>query len=791
MAAKPPATPEPLRITEGVPMLELDERSPRYPTPEGFAGTLRPIQEALLHAAIEVEQGRPVLPPWSLSTPWSLNAAWLAEAPTAGKTALFVALALTGMEPVKKAPRLWVSAGFRILPAGRIPATLVICSASVYGHWLRELARFGPGLKVLGLNNCRDIKKAVESVQAARKRGLPAFSGYDVVVLKSGTVSTRRFPLGFGGASQSETPTLSTIAAMLHLTYGSSWRRVVVDDFDTIPKLRQSDSPPCADFTWFVSATADSIPPTGAVSQERRICYSASLSASGWGVPNLAHSRVHSEPMGFAAKTPEIEPPERISYRSFCAAIFAGVDRRPISEQFQWDSLHGNRLLRTTAIRCTREFFLSEIKTSAYLVRQVRVTKSVVAKLLTRSGLVGQHDVMEMIRCGAYAEAAEAMGFHATGAQDFVVKTIAAALTAKRRSERDLRRFEEVAVLVRGADAVRPAGSTEALRAAILESARSDIPLPELDASNFPRTEDDEQALQEAKGLVEDADRHAAEPLRRFKEGLQSEECQSCDVPFEDGMTVTHCCQKTLCDDCLFEGDGRVKDILTVCPFCQKFLPGRITRIQLTLDGDGFREEILRAAEATGGEDEKKGGEGETESGAAPQIDNRVLALLALIRDESEPVCSKIQEDSGYVPPVPATDGIRMPDGALVEGVLPPGDDMPPNDASPRRFLVFVQIEEQLRSVARSIAELVPNTSVLTGGYLQRSDAERSFLNAEGDSALVASVAADCAGMDLPQVTHLVLLGRSQKKGETSQAVSRALRTGRTCNLAVVQIVDE
>jgi hypothetical protein len=766
-------------------MLELDERSLRYSTPEGFAGTLRPIQEALLHAVIEVEQGRPAL---FAGTPWSLNAAWLAEAPTAGKTALFVALAMTGMEPVKKTPRLWVSAGFRILPAERIPATLVICSASVYGHWLRELARFGPGLKVLGLNNCRDVKAAIESAQAARKSGLPAFSGYDVVVLKSGSVSTRRFPLGFGGSSQSETPTLSTIAAVVQLTYGSSWRRVVVDDFDTIPKLRQWDSLPCADFTWFVSATVDSTSSTGAVSRERRICNSVSLRASGWGIPKYMHTRVHSKPNGSA---PEVEPPERVSYRSFCAAVFAGVDRRPISEQFHWNSLRGNRLLRTTAIRCTREFFLSEIKTSAYLVRQVRVTKTVVAKLLTGSGLISQHDVMEMIRCGAYVEAAEAMGFHATNAQDFVVKTIAAALSAKRRAERDLRRFEEVAGLVRGADAVRPAGDTGALRDAILDSARSDTPLSDLDAGSFPRTEDDEQALREAKGLIEGADRHAAEPLRRFKEGLQSEECQSCDVPFEDGMTVTHCCQKTLCDDCLFEGDGRVKDILTVCPFCQKFLPGQITRIQLNLDGKGFREEILKATEATGGEDERKGDESATEPGEGPQNDNRVLALLALIQDESDPPCSKIQADSGYVPPVLTTGGIRMPDGALVEGVLPPGDDMPPKDASPRRFLVFVQIEEQLRSVARSIAKFVPNTSVLTGGYLQRSDAERSFLNAEGDSALVASVAADCAGMDLPQVTHLVLLGRSRKKGETSQAVSRALRTGRMCNLMVVQIVDE
>lgn len=788
MAAGPLAELEPLRITEGVPMLELDERSPRHPTPEGFAGTLRPIQEALLHAIIEVEQGRPAL---FMETTWSLNAAWLAEAPTAGKTALFVALALTGMEPEKKTPRLWNSPGFRILPAERVPATLVICSASVYAHWLRELARFGPGLKVLGLKNCRDIKKAVESVQAARKSGLPAFSGYDVVVLKSGTVSTRSFPLGFGGPSQSESPTLSSIVAVVQLTYGSLWRRIVVDDFDSIPRLRQSDSPPCADFTWFVSATADPALHMGVLSQERHICNSAFLCASGWGIPGLPHARVHTEPKGFAARTPEIEPPERVSYRSFCAAVFSGVDRRPICDQFLWNGDRGNPLLRSTAIRCTREFFLSEIQTSAYHVRLVCVAKPVIAKLLTGSGFVGQYRAMELIRCGAYELAAKVMGFHATGAQDFVAKTIATAALAKKQAERSLLRFGEVASLVRGAGTARPAGTTEALRAAVLESARSDTPLPELDASSFPRTEDDEQALREAKGLIEDADRHAAEPLRRFKEGLQSEDCQSCDVPFEDGMTVTHCCQKTLCDDCLFEGDGHTKDILTVCPFCQKFLPGQMTRIQLNFDGDDSREEILKAAEATGGEDERKGDEGGTGPGEDSQIDNRVLALLALIQDESDPICSKIREDSGYVLPVPAANGVHMPDGTLIRDVLPPGDDMPPKDASPRRFLVFVQIEEQLQSVARSIAELVPNTFVLTGGYLRRSDAEKSFLSAEDDSALVASVAADCAGMNLPQVTHLVLLGRSQKQGETSQAVSRALRTGRTCNLKVVQIVDE
>ncbi len=102
-------------------------RRPRHePTPEGFAGTLRPYQLRGLG--------------WLESLSHQGLGACLADDMGLGKTAQLIALLL--------AEREQAGAALTDTTAATPRPTLVVCPMSVVGNWQRELARFGPGLRV-------------------------------------------------------------------------------------------------------------------------------------------------------------------------------------------------------------------------------------------------------------------------------------------------------------------------------------------------------------------------------------------------------------------------------------------------------------------------------------------------------------------------------------------------------------------------------------------------------------------------------------------------------------------
>ncbi len=142
-----------------------DRLLPRASAPEGFAGTLRPYQLRGLA--------------WLESLSSRALGSCLADDMGLGKTAQLIALLVAereveapGLAAARQAGSLGVADGAAGQAAvTKLGPTLVVCPMSVVGNWQRELARFGPRLRVLvhhgpDRGGAEDVANVASSVDA-------------------------------------------------------------------------------------------------------------------------------------------------------------------------------------------------------------------------------------------------------------------------------------------------------------------------------------------------------------------------------------------------------------------------------------------------------------------------------------------------------------------------------------------------------------------------------------------------------------------------------------------------
>lgn len=125
-----------------------------------------------------------------------------------------------------------------------LPATLVVVSKSVLIQWRHCLAECS-NLRVFVLDGVVALR-AFHALLLSRE-GFP----YDVVLMKCGTITAK-----FEGVTSTmvNRPSHSLVRIISDLCYNVQWRRVVLDDFDTLDIPWSCPVIPAA-FTWFVSAT--------------------------------------------------------------------------------------------------------------------------------------------------------------------------------------------------------------------------------------------------------------------------------------------------------------------------------------------------------------------------------------------------------------------------------------------------------------------------------------------------------------------------------------------------------
>ena len=251
--------------------LVLGREAPRAPDPPGFRRSLWPPQATLLAHMLEVEAFPFLAYAAGARGPEDpfveVSVARVSERFSFGKTTLCAALIQASAAPpprrvtrffhderdfeksdkqitVRPRARNWAPS-YVLDYKEELPATLVIAAGAVLRQWEETLADAAPALRVFTVDGVRPLRALARHFSPDSGGPFP----YGVVLLKAGGVTGKYRDPGAGAEPVPLTAALNDLAA------GCAWRRLIVDDFDTITIAAAREVLPPANFTWLISAT--------------------------------------------------------------------------------------------------------------------------------------------------------------------------------------------------------------------------------------------------------------------------------------------------------------------------------------------------------------------------------------------------------------------------------------------------------------------------------------------------------------------------------------------------------
>jgi hypothetical protein len=533
------------------------------------------------------------------------------------------------------------------------------------------------------------------------------------------------------------------------LTGGRAWARVIWDDYDTMP-LKPADWAPPGFFTWLVSATSKYRSPT--------------------------HRR------------PKIEaPPLSLpgSRSLFGRYLQARAHPAATANLFSEDS---SKKLFTLC--CDPDYVREYYRTPAPRFRAYTVSRDGIHQGL--AGLGAPPEVLEMVNGGAYETAAEALGICCDGPAALLqgllqkrAKAYQRAVArqqlisqvrgeAQRQQGRRAPTSEEDAAQVRQAVAD---GDVEAALARVGAPSRSlAVELNRLDGQYAHHKEENGARLERLRG------------------NLEQEMCQVCAALLEDteqGVYVLLCCQVVLCGECVAVpapggargGRRAAQRFLSRCPNCQNDLrPAKDHLLFLpeSFDLENFDPEAL--ALAAPAEDEQAD-ERTDEQAVAPVATDEIGEFIAGLPEMRQRALAQLVLGR---PVESYEEWTPRPVGGLLDG----GGDAPQPEGEDSRFLVFTAYAEASRRLEGLLDRLGVRHGRLWGTRGQRDRAVRTFKDGY-TQVLIATSSQDCAGLHLPEATHIVFYHRIHNPGVAAQVVGRAQRYGRRGSLQVVYLLGE
>lgn len=265
--------------------------------------------------------------------------------------------------------------------------------------------------------------------------------------------------------------------------------------------------------------------------------------------------------------------------------------------------------------------------------------------------------------------------------------------------------------------------------------------------------------------------------LARLRENAAEARCLCCSLPFAPGEPVhvlVRCCQITVCLPCAFPGGVCAE----ACPNCLAPVGGASGVPVLAL---GAAEAEAVEALAAGADADAAAG-GPEEGGEAADKKHAAVAALALGAEGEEEEGLACVRDERDVPP-------------FVGGLLQQqaGDKKGAAERGARCVLVFTSFPESSRALCRALAAFPGAFLRLSGTPAQKAAALAAAADcrrAGRPAVVVATSFAECAGMHMPFVTHVVLFHRIASGAVATQVVARAQRLGRAGRLEVVQFLD-
>lgn len=761
---------------------QLDFDSPRAPDPPGFRGKLTLPQRAMLWAMLDFE-ARPCVRSSVVAAKDARNLGdiWLTGSTAVmcgkfglGKTVVTVALLCAAPAPgalcrasvlgARLEAKAWgdrtnpgneirdlageadgpvgLQAGvMRVRPRAGLEAALVVAASGVISQWEDNIRRFAPHLRSFVVSDAYSIR----DFEAMLRSG--AAGELDVVLLKAGTAVTGAF--GFMPPGEQAKGTRSFMYVFCRLVEGICWSRLIIDDYDTVI-LGLGEPLPEARVTWLVSAT-----------RNRRH------------VPRFREKRarapVRPPPFDFGAGAPADKtraapggegPGERTLFGPVLAAH--GAPRA-------FGLLCRDETLAHFTVRCAESFVRDHHCLPPPVYRGYVVDRGNIGRALELFGV--PPEIVELLNAGAYDAAAERLGRPCETPGDLLRSVLRDNYEDYAAAGRAEQRLGELlaALEARGPPASTKAAALRAFR--LVFGAR---PVPEIfDECGLrgpgPATAEAEAWARERIA----ADRaEAVKVLERFRGNFEEEECQVCRAFFEEivgRVCIVPCCQIVLCSRCLA---GVLGGQNTGCPNCRHPVNHQeLVIVPASLDALSEPEPAEPSSPCETG---PAGPEQEKGDAPAP-LDvppGRCRALLQLLRGE------RVERIEDWDPPA-------------IDGLLDGGPPLPP--FSPRmggrKILVFCAHRQAVERV-RETLEQHGVVCRAFGGTRRQKDAGVAWYREPGERILLVNSNQDCAGLHLPETTHLIFYHRHRNRSVEAQVVGRAQRMGRECVLEVHYLVD-
>jgi hypothetical protein len=295
-----------------------------------------------------------------------------------------------------------------------------------------------------------------------------------------------------------------------------------------------------------------------------------------------------------------------------------------------------------------------------------------------------------------------------------------------------------------------------------------------------------------------------------MRDNIREGHCQCCSAPFkaeeepdslDDGpieppeaaYVLAGCCQIIVCETCITrpagDRDAR-KSFIKRCPNCARNIDPAtgLVRAGAELDLEAaLRDETVLgdapevpgapgALEAPG----PPGAPGASEPSGAPAdadpvagLDNpKLKALLQLLTDQP-PECIR----DTRVPP-------------FIDGLLDGRRDRPWPPGKRKKFLVFTLHPESTRLIADTLFRCGVPCCVLQGTRAQKDEVMRRIQSDEVH-VLLATTPKDCAGINMPFLSHVIFYHRVLDRNVEAQVAARGQRLGREHNLEIVALINE
>ena len=759
----------------------LTEDDPRAPTPDGFSHPLYPPQQATLAAMQRLERHPYLRVAPNRHQPDAgmfarVSMARIAELPSFGKTVVALALC-TGPVPALLPPLASAVGSMHPVNATQtrtrmtipecalhysryLPMSIVVAAASVISQWELNAKKFTPNLRTFTVDNVHTLR-AFERLYRGHGNLQP-----NLLFIKAGRVSTSFVVEGETAANTGATlasKDRSLIVAIGRVLEGVPVARLVFDDYDTL-RLGCDDRFIPALFTWLISAT-------------RRTTSMRNVGA-------------------IRAKTPA----------EYFRNILGSV---PVLNVAHDEMLNG-----MCSLQCAPEFVNFHISSTVVKFRRIVVPGGRVAGMLNNL----LHDdaargaVIEMVNADAIGDAARALNIDAASVGDLVRRVVGAHLDKLRLAARTARRIAEVRRAAEPEDDAeeaeaepREADAEEAkaeasfaiydpctsagLRRALREGTDAEFAsVWGWDGPDALHLEAREAILSDAEAAIAVARDTYGKTLNRMRDNVREGCCQICTIPHVDqpglpAYVLAGCCQVIICEYCVTVRAGIAsanRKFIERCPNCAKVICAKtgLIRVGVELDieaalgGDMLAivqsaEPEMPAAPAAARDPERP---------ANPTFANpKLRALVQFIKNQQIECVSDAE-----TPPT-------------IRGLLQGTRDIPWPAERPRKILLFTMHTDM---VARKHIEFALEMtgvpfSTLHGSRTQRDAAVAALREATTDRVMLVMAANDCAGLDMPWLSHVVFYHRVIDPNVESQVAARGQRCGRASNLTILTLMNE